>query len=113
MANFSSKFYNILHFLDFSVKPYFSSNQLLDQVVVAGATKNIRLKAIGNPPEIEYSWKLPPAARRSHVQIRNHVITIFEASKAEAGRYEVSAANSYGDFKTTVAVSLQVLFPPK
>ena len=34
-------------------------------------------------------------------------------SNLEAGTYQVTATNSYGDFRTTVGIALQVLFPPK
>lgn len=95
------------------VKPHFPVHQLTDQVVIAGDSKNISLEAVGNPPEIDYDWKIPDLARPGHVAINKHVITIYEASRAEAGHYEVTASNSYGDFKTTVAVELQVLYPPR
>ena len=98
--------------LFFAVKPTFAPGSLVDYTVIEGETKNLSLLAKGNPPEIQYSWEYPDSVAQSRVKASKHVFILDRAERTDAGNYSVTAINSYGDFKTTVAVKLDVLFPP-
>ncbi len=115
-------------FFVFAVKPMFSESSLGTYTVVEGQTREISLQAVGNPPEIEYTWSLPSSvavevaaaaaeatdADSSRVSRRGaYTIVVNRARRTDAGNYTVTAANSYGDFSTTVSVELDVLYPPE
>ena len=101
-----------------SDKPYFRPESLGRYTVVEGEAKNISLRAMGNPPQIDYSWTFPPGVQSSgsggedRVVQRGHLLTLRDAWRTDSGEYTVTARNSYGDFATTVTVELDVRYPP-
>jgi hypothetical protein len=101
-----------LLFLLLSVKPYFLPESLGHYTVIEGDTKNLSLKAFGNPPQIDYSWSYPEDVAAERVIKRQHLLTIADAKRSDAGNYTVTARNSYGDFASTVTVLVDVRYPP-
>lgn len=97
-----------------AVKPQFEPESLGIYTVVEGESKNISLRAVGNPPEIDYSWSVPESVSSSdRVKKRKHLLTLHDARRSDAGSFDVVASNSYGDFKTRVSVQLDVRYPPE
>ena len=102
-----------------SDKPYFRPESLGRYTVVEGEAVNISLRAMGNPPQIDYSWTFPPGAPSEpagedggRVLQRGPLLTLSGARRGDSGAYTVTARNSYGDFATTVTVELDVRYPP-
>ncbi len=100
----------------FLVKPMFSQESLGTYTVVEGEPRTISLKAVGNPPEISYSWTIPELARPDlggRIAQRGHKMVLESTRRTDSGNYTVTAGNSYGDFRTTANVYLDVLYPPE
>ena len=106
----------------------FNPASLGTYTVVEGEARNVSLRAVANPPEIEYNWSFPPSVvvatsastgyseRGGYLSGRvrqfKDTVTFTEARRSDSGTYTVTASNSYGDFRTTVSINLDVHYPP-
>ncbi|XP_040567753.1 nephrin isoform X1 [Lepeophtheirus salmonis] len=93
--------------------PKFDSNIQETYSMVEGETRNISLSAVGNPSEIKYVWDFPSNNfNRSRFIIDGPFLIIQNANRRDAGRYRISASNSYGNFTTSKSVMVNVQYAP-
>ncbi len=106
--------------LPFAVKPRFTSGKLSNTFVVTeGETRNVSMKAEGNPPQISYKWGFPPeaVARSPSFYDRIHtsgpLLWLSNTQRTDRGNYTVLAWNGHGNFNTTASIFIDVLYPPR
>ena len=104
---------NIIKILCFIDGPKFLDETLGTFTLIEGETKNISLKAIGNPSIIKYDWTFPPGVSEGdHITTYKSTLNLNKVTRNEAGIYKITASNSYGNFTSSEVIQLDIHYPP-